>query len=355
MPTLSKPEKAFLMKLYYTSGESVAVACRRYHTAKGIKNKACQLKESTVRGIVKRFETFGQFDALPRSGRPTSVDDYDMVINQMLLEDGEAKRNSSVRNLAERISLSKSSVRKILRLRLKKFPYKITTDFLLLESDFGRRRDFCNIMLAKGEAFLRTVLWSDESHFYLNGVVNRQNVRFWADEKPEEIFEVPLHSEKVTVWAAFSCNFRAPLYFFAESVNSERYVELIQRHLVPWLQSNRRQRTTVFQHDGARPHVANASINAIKSSFPAGVIGQRYGMIEWPARSPDLTPVDYFLWGYMKAKVYEEPRPATLSELQAKICTVYASIPQDMLERAVLSVATRARLCLLQEGKHLSN
>ncbi|KAF2367907.1 hypothetical protein FHG87_001352, partial [Trinorchestia longiramus] len=40
--------------------------------------------------------------------------------------------------------------------------------------------------------------------------------------------------------------------------------------------------------------------------------------VEWPPRSPDLTPCDFFLWGYLKNKVYFSP-PQDLEELQNRI------------------------------------
>ena len=30
--------------------------------------------------------------------------------------------------------------------------------------------------------------------------------------------------------------------------------------------------------------------------------------IEWPFRSPDLTPCDFFRWGYLKKKVFSTPQ-----------------------------------------------
>ena len=38
----------------------------------------------------------------------------------------------------------------------------------------------------------------------------------------------------------------------------------------------------------------------------------------WPPRSPDLTPCDFFLWGFIKSKVYSE-QSATIEELKEKI------------------------------------
>ena len=44
----------------------------------------------------------------------------------------------------------------------------------------------------------------------------------------------------------------------------------------------------------------------IHQLFPSKVISKRED-ISWPPRSPDLTPMDFFLWGYLKAKVYNIP------------------------------------------------
>ncbi|KAI5737587.1 hypothetical protein M8J76_014918 [Diaphorina citri] len=48
------------------------------------------------------------------------------------------------------------------------------------------------------------LLMSDEAHFHLNGTVNKQNFRYWAQDNSRQLHERPLHSEKVTVWAAVS-------------------------------------------------------------------------------------------------------------------------------------------------------
>jgi hypothetical protein len=63
--------------------------------------------------------------------------------------------------------------------------------------------------------------------------------------------------------------------------------------------------TVWFQQDGATAHSAGIAVRVLNEMFPARVISQR-GNIEWPARSPDLNACDFFLWGYLKSKVYEK-------------------------------------------------
>ena len=72
-----------------------------------------------------------------------------------------------------------------------------------------------------------------------------------------------------------------------------------------------------FQQDGATSHTANVTINLLVTKFAEGVIS-RNGPVDWPPRSCDLTPLDYFLWGYVKSMVYGN-KPVTVYELRTNI------------------------------------
>jgi hypothetical protein len=43
------------------------------------------------------------------------------------------------------------------------------------------------------------ILVTDEAHFHLSGCVNKQNFRCWAEENPQQLHQLPLHSARVTV------------------------------------------------------------------------------------------------------------------------------------------------------------
>lgn len=65
-----------------------------------------------------------------------------------------------------------------------------------------------------------------------------------------------------------------------------------------------------FQQDGATAHTARATTDILKKAFPGPLIC-RFGDLHWPARSPDLTVPDFFLWGFLKSRVYVN-KPQTL-------------------------------------------
>ena len=61
-------------------------------------------------------------------------------------------------------------------------------------------------MVEQREIDIGTIIFSEESHIYLRGFMNKQNFRKWSRTKPEEVYEKPLHSPKVTVWCCLSSN-----------------------------------------------------------------------------------------------------------------------------------------------------
>ncbi|GFU44692.1 putative transposable element [Trichonephila clavipes] len=86
-----------------------------------------------------------------------------------------------------------------------------------------------------------------------------------------------------------------------------------------------------FQQDGATCHTARATIDLLKDKFGDRLIS-RFGPVNWPPRSCDLTPLDYFLWGYVKSLVYAD-KPQTLDHLEDNIRRVIADIRPQMLEK----------------------
>ncbi|GFU85995.1 uncharacterized protein TNCV_3069971 [Trichonephila clavipes] len=94
-----------------------------------------------------------------------------------------------------------------------------------------------------------------------------------------------------------------------------------------------------FQQDGATCHTARATIDLLKDTFGDGLIS-RFGPVNWPPRSCDLTPLDYFLWGSVKSLVYAD-KPQTLDHLEDNIRRVIADIRPQMLEKVIENWTSR--------------
>ncbi|GFY07000.1 putative DD41D transposase [Trichonephila clavipes] len=156
--------------------------------------------------------------------------------------------------------------------------------------------------------FHKRILFSDEAHSWLNGYVNKQNCRIWSETNPQVYVETPLHPEKLTVWCALWAGGIIGPYFFKNdeghnvTVNGDRYRVMITNFFIPEL-NNHDVQELWFQQDGATYHTARATIDLLKDTFGDRLIS-RFGPVNWPPRSSDLTPLDYFLWGYVKSLVY---------------------------------------------------
>lgn len=108
--------------------------------------------------------------------------------------------------------------------------------------------------------------------------------------------------------------------------------------------------TLIFQHDGAPAHYSRRVREILDERFPDRWIG-RGGPINWPARSPDLNVLDYFIWGHIKAAV-EHCRDGTENQVRNAIIAAFNTITPDMAQRATRQIVRRADLCLQARGRH---
>ena len=156
--------------------------------------------------------------------------------------------------------------------------------------------------LTEDPLFYRKIVFSDEAHFWLNGYVNKLNCRFWSEDQPEELQKLSMKPEKVTVWCALWAGGIIGPYLFKDAanrdvtVNGERYREMISNFFLPKIQELDLHDMWRFQQDGAACHTARVTMDLLRGEFGEHFIS-RSGSFNWPPRSCDLTPLDYFFWG----------------------------------------------------------
>jgi hypothetical protein len=182
---------------------------------------------------------------------------------------------------------------------------------------------------------------SDQAHFHLSGFVNKQNFLFLVCQKPlrtswDTTSQDQSHS---TVRDIFIWNYRS---FFEDergerkvvTVTWPRYVHILENVLGPELASHPGTEETFCQHDGATSHTARESMAAVRNLFPNRVIS-RYVDVTWPARSPDPSACDFFLWRYLKSRVFKAPAPRAVQGLKHRIQQEVKRIPVEMLQTAM--------------------
>ncbi|GFW67272.1 uncharacterized protein TNCV_2698821 [Trichonephila clavipes] len=90
---------------------------------------------------------------------------------------------------------------------------------------------------------------------------------------------------------------------------------------------------------GSNKTAQHVTIDLLKDTFCYRLISS-FGPVNRPPRSCDLTPLDYFLWGYVKSLVYAD-KPQTLDHLEDNIRRVIADIRPQMLEKVIENWTSR--------------
>ena len=94
-------------------------------------------------------------------------------------------------------------------------------------------------------------------------------------------------------------------------------------------------------------------MTAVRAAFPNHVIS-RFGDLPWPPRSPDLSMCDFYLWGFLKSRVYAA-KPRTLEELKTAIHENIQEIGEEILVKMEANFRNRLQICARENGHHLSD
>ena len=103
--------------------------------------------------------------------------------------------------------------------------------------------------------------------------------------------------------------------------------------------------------DGAPPHFSCFVTDILNERFPDAWIG-RGGPIPWPPRSPDLSPLDFFLWGYIKNIVYAE-KIRNIQQLQNRITSAIKNVTRDMIQKTWQEIEFRLDVSRATNGAHI--
>lgn len=214
----------------------------------------------------------------------------------------------------------------------------------------------------ENDGLIDRIWWSDEATFNLSGTINRHNSIWWADTNPNWTWVKMGKSKSLTAWFAVSSQGIIGPYFFHElpaaefigpmpfkpvTCTAERYVAMLDGFFKEKFNQLPEPRENLFQQDAAPPHTALITRNWLNNNFHNQWIGKfaPAPSLNFPPRSPDLTPCDFCFWGMLKPKVYAT-RPETLEELQREIIKAFQAIDIATCERVCRSVPRRLETCI---------
>jgi hypothetical protein len=155
----------------------------------------------------------------------------------------------------------------------------------------------------------------------------------------------------VTVWAGICSRGILGPVFFDDTVNSANYCAMLRETIITEIKQKYRGEEVWFQHDGAPAHTAQQTTELLNQHFPGKWVGIN-GPTQWPPRSPDLTPPDFFLWDYLRDNVYNT-NPQSIEILKDRIREEINNIPIVMCKNVCDDVSKRLEECINRLGNNV--
>ncbi len=306
--------------------------------------KSLKLSSSTVHNIIQRFRESGTISVRKGQGRKTILDARDL---QALRRHCITYRNATVMEITTwaqeyfQKTLSVNTIhRAIRRCRLKLYRLKKKPYLNMIQK--RRRFLWAKAHLKWTVAKWKTVLWSDESKFeVLFGKLGRHVIRTKEDKDNPSCYQRSVQKPaSLMVWGCMSACGMGSLHIWKGTINAERYIQVLEQHMLPSRRRLFQGRPCIFQHDNARPHTASITTSWLRR--------RRIQVLKWPACSPDLSPIEN-IWRIIKRKMRQR-RPKTVEQLEACIRQEWDNIPIPKLEQLVSSVPRRLQTVIKEEG-----
>ena len=339
-----------LINMVYTIGaaDGNCLLASRLYKAKYLEQR--HPNEKAFIKLKERFEQSGSIayakHAVPK---PANNEENQLTILQAI----EENQNVSVRQISNQHDISKTTVNKVIK-NFKYHPYHIQLHQELSQNDVQNRLNYCNWATQQPVNFFNNVLMTDEATFHSNYFVNRHNFHYYATENPRIVRQIDNQRRwSINVFGGVLGNNVLGPYFINGNLNANTYLNILEEVVTPWIEETiplARYEQIWYQLDGAPAHSARIITNYLNNEFPGRWIGSR-GPVRWPAKSPDLTIMDYFLWGYIKEKVYQTA-PTTQENMRHRIAQAFQEVGENILNNVQNSHRNRLLLCI-DHGGHI--
>lgn len=313
--------------------------------------KTTGFARQTVYDTINRFQQLRTHEDRARSGRPYTAT-TPANVNKVRCR---IRRNSqqSMNKMAKEIGISRWSVQRIVKSKLKMCSYKLDRGHFLSESMAAKRLTKARCMLRLvGAGRLQRVLFTDEKIFTVERHYNRQNGRQLLKKGQKKSGKANIITRRhfpssVMVWAGICASGKTPLVFIDRNVkiNGAVYQQAILRDVLhPWAQNHFGNDAWMLQQDWAPSHSAKKTIELCNELFPGF-----WNKDVWPPNSPDLNPMDYSVWSLLEQKVSGK-QYCNVDALKRALIRAWDEISVEQLATIVQNFPKRVRACMKAKG-----
>jgi hypothetical protein len=301
--------------------------------------------KSTIDGVIAAYKN--GFETVPsRSGRPPKMTKRD---NHHLMQVLNKNRRTNINELCEGFIDSTST--NISAITLKRHLHKND-----IYGRIGVKKPFVNaanrmrrLSWAKrkrnGVDEWDYIIWSDESKFEVFKGDGKRYVWRNIQEKYDPKCLIPTFKsgqEGVMVWACFTKNKLGPLVKLEGKITARIYIEILENHLLPFIDSLENKDNYIFQEDNAPIHTARITKQWIENS--------RVPKLQWPPQSPDLNPIENS-WEELDRKVRKhKPLPKSRDDLWQILQEEWSKLDQDIYNKLVDSMPDRVSKVIISKG-----
>lgn len=206
---------------------------------------------------------------------------------------------TSIRRASATLGISRQTIWRTLK-GDNRYPYHHQKVQNLLPQDYGKRLNFSNWFVEMSRTdnlFPLKIIWTDEAIFTRGGIVNQRNFHIWAHQNPRttKVYRFQ-HEFSINVWLGIWNGSLVGPYFLPERLNGASFTHFLDNDFSKYLEDiPLQQRIKMwFQLDGCPAHYNRVARSWLDVNYPQRWIG-RGGIVPWPPRSPDMTPMNFFV------------------------------------------------------------
>jgi transposase len=307
------------------------------------------ISEFCVRTTIKNFEASGSVNDKPRSGRPRKLSTRDenmlYTLSRRNPKAGVSELSAQINDSLVNKTVSRTTISKLLREKDLN-SYHAARKPLLTFTDRQKRKKWCRERLNWSVQRWRMVIFSDESNFE---IANRKSKTFVRRKNTEKYLQQHLQSRiqkgggSVGIWGCISGSGVGCHEIYEGRLNQYRYRDILENALAASRDLFEADQDWLFQQDNAPCHTAH--------SITEYFAGSNVQLMPWPARSPDLNPIEN-LWSWMDYQLTKK-QITSLEMLKTELTKLWLEIPIKMIENLIESMPRRLAACIKNNGGHI--